>query len=113
MLLMQTNVYIDGFNLYYGALRDNPPLKWLDVSAMCRRLLPNDQMNRIRYFTARVGALPHDQQAPARQDVYLRALTTIPNLTIHYGWFARRSTRLPRDPITYSRATNRPEMVSG
>jgi hypothetical protein len=27
---MQTTVYIDGYNLYYGALRGTP-YKWLDV----------------------------------------------------------------------------------
>ncbi|GAA0632055.1 hypothetical protein GCM10009535_04620 [Streptomyces thermocarboxydovorans] len=27
---MTTDVYIDGFNLYYGLLKKNPDLKWLD-----------------------------------------------------------------------------------
>ena len=26
---MRTQVYVDGFNLYYGALKDTP-FKWLD-----------------------------------------------------------------------------------
>jgi hypothetical protein len=28
---MRTNVYIDGFNLYYRLLRENPQYKWLDL----------------------------------------------------------------------------------
>lgn len=82
---MRPNAYVDGFNLYYGCLRKTP-YKWLDLSALCSRLLPGDQIHRIRYFTARVSAR-NDPQSPVRQEVYLRALKTIPNLTIHYGHF--------------------------
>ena len=96
-----TNVYIDGFNLYYGSLKGNPTLKWLNPAEMCRILLPNREIHRIRYFTARISPLPHDPQAPHRQSIYLRALETIPNLTIHLGEFARRRANLPladKDP---------------
>ena len=109
---MATNVYIDGFNLYYGSLRGSPALKWLNPAEMCRILLPNQEINRIRYFTARISPLPHDPQAPYRQGVYLRALRTIPNLTIHLGRFVTRPTRLPRDPLTYLPEQDRPEMLS-
>jgi len=88
-----TNVYVDGFNLYYGALRGTP-YKWLDLSQLCRRLLPADQVRRIRYFTALVGALPNDPGALRRQSVYLRALRTIPNLEIHLGLFRSHSVRM-------------------
>jgi len=46
------NVYIDGFNLYYGCLKGTLD-KWLDPAALARRLLPADTIKRIRYFTAR------------------------------------------------------------
>lgn len=65
---MATNIYIDSFNLYYGSLRGTS-LKWLNLGEMCRRLLPHRDINRIRFFTAHVNALPHDKQAPARQDI--------------------------------------------
>lgn len=83
---MRTNVYVDGFNLYYGCLQGTP-YKWLDLDALCRRLLPRDDIHRIRYFTARVKPRPHDLQQPQRQQIYHRALKTIPHLTIHYGHF--------------------------
>lgn len=83
---MRANVYVDGFNLYYGCLQGTP-YKWLDLDALCRRLLPRDEINRIRYFTARVKARSHDLQQPQRQQVYLRALKTIPHLTVHFGHF--------------------------
>ena len=104
------NVYIDGFNLYYGALRDTP-YKWLNLAAMCRRLLPGRDVNRIRYFTARVSSYPHDLRAPDRQDNYLRALDTIPNLTIHYGRFSQHPTTAPIHPLTYANPSEPPQRV--
>ena len=91
----QTIVYIDGFNFYYGAIKGTPH-KWLDVEALCRRLLPRDRLIKIRYFTARVSARPDDLQQPVRQETYLRALATLPLVDIHYGYFVTRPVRLPR-----------------
>lgn len=65
---MRTNVYVDGFNLYYGAL-EGTPYRWLDLAALCRRILPRDIIHRIRYFTARVTARPDDPEQPIRQQV--------------------------------------------
>ena len=108
---MKANVYIDGFNLYYGALRGTA-YKWLDLSAMCQRLLPGRSIGRIRYFTARITPLPHDQQAPARQQDYLRALGTIPNLNIHYGHFVSHPQNWPAYPLVYPAPGVRPLMAS-
>jgi hypothetical protein len=83
---MRVNAYIDGFNLYYRALRKTPH-KWLNLHAMISSILPRDTINRIRYFTAPITPRPNDLTAPQRQQAYLRALQTIPNLTIHYGNF--------------------------
>lgn len=58
---MATIVYIDGFNLYYGALRGTP-YKWLDLEALSQRLLPKDDVHLVRYFTARITARPDDPQ---------------------------------------------------
>jgi uncharacterized LabA/DUF88 family protein len=88
-----TNVYVDGFNLYYGCLRGSP-YKWLDLSALAARLLPHDHVQRIRYFTARISARD-DPRSPVRQQMYLRALETLPNLSIHYGHFLSHRTRMP------------------
>lgn len=91
---MGTHVYIDGFNLYYGALKGRP-YKWLDLEALCRQLLPDDRILRIRYFTARITARPSDPQGPLRQDAYLRALATLPTVTVHEGHFLSNRTRMP------------------
>lgn len=89
-----TVVYIDGFNFYYGAVKGTAH-KWVDLEAVCRRLLPRDDIAKIRYFTARVTERPDDPQRPVRQDTYLRALATNPLIEIHYGHFVTRLTRLP------------------
>jgi hypothetical protein len=89
-----TNVYVDGFNLYYGCLRGTPH-RWLDIDAPCRRLFPHDNIHRIRYFTARVSGRNGDPQAPQRQQFYLRTPATIPHLTVHLGHFLTHPTRMP------------------
>lgn len=85
-----TYVYVDGFNLYYGALK-RTPYKWLDLSKLCQVMLPNDKVASIQYFTARVSARVHKPTAPLDQQVYLRALRTIPNLSITFGHFLTHS----------------------
>lgn len=89
----ETNVYVDGFNLYYRCLKGTP-FKWLDLAGVCRILLPGHDIKRIRYFTAVVESR-EDPQQQQRQQTYLRALQTIPNLTIHYGQFRTHAVRLP------------------
>ena len=85
---MKTNVYIDGFNLYYAIKAYKPACyKWLNIATLCELMLKDHQINRIRYFTARIKARPDDPEPVRRQQVYLRALKTIPNLEIHEGRF--------------------------
>lgn len=91
---LRTNVYIDGFNLYYGAVRGTP-FKWLDVAKLCSLLLPAHDIRRIRYFTARVSASPAKPAAPRDQNTYLRALATLPNLTMHFGHFLTQRKWMP------------------
>lgn len=85
---MKTNVYVDSFNLYYGCLKGTP-YKWLDINKLVSLELPNNTIHRIRFFTAEVKDRPNDVGQPIRQQVYLRALQTIPHLSIHYGHFLR------------------------
>ena len=93
---MQTIVYVDGFNLYYGALK-NTPYKWLDPSLLCHFLLPSPKHHliKIKYYTAKVNARPKDPLQPQRQQTYLRALQTIPHLEIVYGRFLQSIVHMP------------------
>jgi uncharacterized LabA/DUF88 family protein len=91
---LRTYVYIDGFNFYYGAVRKTP-YKWLDFAKLCSNLLPRNHILKIKYFTALVRARPGDPDQPVRQQTYLRALRTIPELEIYLGHFLSNPTRLP------------------
>ena len=94
---MKTNFYIDGFNLYYLALKGTQ-FKWLDLYTLCQALTPTHQVNRISYFTSLVKARPGNLQQPIRQATYLRALETVSILTVHYGQF--RDRRIFRPLVT-------------
>ena len=92
--MARVNVYVDGLNLYYGALRDGPH-RWLDLWKLSRRLLTaSDEVRRIRYFTALADGLS-DSALLQRQKTYIRALRSIPGLTVHYGSFVTHATTMP------------------
>lgn len=94
---MKANIYVDGFNLYYGALR-NTPYRWLDIAQLCRIMLPRDTIQQIKYFTALVNPRPTNPDQLTRQQIYLRALQTIPNLEIIYGHFLTHEIMMPLAP---------------
>lgn len=60
---MKAIVYVDGFNLYYGALK-RTPYKWLNIMTLCNFLLPKNRIVGIKYFTALVTARPNDPTNP-------------------------------------------------
>lgn len=91
---MKTFVYVDGYNFYYRSLK-NTPHKWLDLSKFCNRLLPNNEITRINYYTARATPQPTNPDVGKRQWEYLRALMTLPTIKITYGQFRAHPQNLP------------------
>lgn len=92
---MRTYVYVDGFNLYYGALKGTP-YKWLDLKALFANILqPQNDVLKIKYYTARVSARPDNPDAPTRQDHYLQALQAhIAEIEIIQGHFIQKPVRM-------------------
>ncbi len=86
---MRTAVYIDGFNLYYAALKGSP-YKWLDIAAFCRAVLPdNAKICKIKYFTAKVSDRSQRDNKAGKQGIYLKALRShCPELEVIYGHFS-------------------------
>ena len=84
----RTIVYVDGFNLYYGALRATPRLKWLDIEKFCRLLRPSDDIRMIRYFSALVTG-----PTKPNQEAYLKALSTTPLVTVILGKFKLKNVK--------------------
>ena len=106
---LQVRVYVDGFNLYYGAVKGTP-YKWLDLVELARQLVPPGYVvDKLKYFTARVSGVSN-KRAPARQQAFLSALRTLPEVEIHTGSFvAKRSgarsltCRSPAEQSTHRR----------
>lgn len=91
---MRTIAYVDGFNLYFGSLRKTPH-RWLNLQRLIElHLMPHNQLVGIKYFTAKLNSRPNDPDAPARQEMYLRALATLPNLQITLGHFLTKNVRM-------------------
>lgn len=94
---MKTRVYVDGMNLYYGALKrsERTRYKWLNLVELAYQMLPPDHVvERLRYFTSRVSGVL-DPNAPARQNIYISALKTLPEVEVHFGNFLAKKVRRP------------------
>ena len=86
--MQRVAVYIDGLNLYYGLRsKDWRRYYWLNLRRLSENLLrPDQQLTQVRYFTAKLMSDEENPGQPERQDAYLQALATLPNLSIHYGY---------------------------
>lgn len=83
----RTIVYVDGFNLYYGAVKGTPH-KWLNLERYFTLLRPADDIVAIKYFTAEIMG-----PTKPNQDVFLAALATLPRVEIILGKFKRKRVR--------------------
>ena len=101
-------VYIDGFNLYYGAIKNKPQYKWLDLVAFSERLMGGDNVLKVKYFTAKVLGF----QNRKRQETYWDALRHLyPNkIEIIEGFFRTESKHRP---IAYYQCDKKPNRSSG
>ena len=87
--MKRTLLYVDGFNLYYSAVRGTPP-RWLNPVSLAATAFPNNRIIGLRMFTARVTARPGNPGEPMRQSFYWRALRTLANALIIEGDFRTR-----------------------
>ncbi len=97
-------VYVDGLNLYHGLKsRSWRRYYWLNLRRLAERLLRSDQrLVMVRYFTARFMPRFGDPDQPQRQDTYLKALETLPDLTIQYGYHLPKTGRCRRCGATWA-----------
>ena len=63
--MKSSNVYVDGFNLYFGALKGTRH-KWLDLQELFERLRPDDDIQTVHYFSAPVGGANQQDHSPYR-----------------------------------------------
>lgn len=114
---MRVGVYIDGFNLYYGAKAwcgaSTPGWRWLDIRALVADELPalwlDASIGRLVYCTARVSGVD-DPTSPQDQDRYLRALDLGGTVDkIELGKFI---ARVKTSPLATRTAKGRPRITT-
>lgn len=100
-----TNVYVDGLNFYYGAIRGTRN-KWLNLEKLFRMLRPDDDIQVIHYFTALIGG-----SHAHNQETYLKALATRPLINVILGKFKFKEVRFRVTACKYpgSRRFDTPE----
>lgn len=116
---MRIGVYIDGYNLYYGARglcgRGTPGWRWLDVRALTESLVATRLnwsgagVDRVVYCTARIDAT-ENPSGQADQDVYLKALRATGCVDhIEYGYYV---ARVKMAPLAVKDGKGRPQLVA-
>jgi uncharacterized LabA/DUF88 family protein len=86
--MKRTIIYIDGFNLYYGCLKQTQ-YKWLDLYALFNHLLDDTHtISKIKYYTADISSRAGNEESRLRQKYYLQAIQShTPNLEIYKGHY--------------------------
>jgi len=78
-------MFISTASISTTVIAGESPCKWLDLKALSEQLSSPNRIQSVRYYTARIsGGLIHP---PSRQQIYLDALKTVPEITIHLGSF--------------------------
>jgi|GEM_PF-1193163 hypothetical protein len=132
---MRVNAYIDGFNLFYGALKakvnprldieiqkalkaDKRKLRWLDINKLILEFVKGKDVDiqKINFYTAEVKPHYNGDISPIYQQEYLKALSTLPNVVIHKGRYDMHPKKLPkyplRNPIEFETVLNSEEKRS-
>lgn len=101
--VQRVTAYIDGFNLYFG-LRESGFRRhyWLDLPALVTRLLkPEQQLVATHYFTARIKSNGRNSDDAKRQNDYIEALATRPNLQTHFGHYLQKTRQCKQCGATW------------
>ena len=132
---MRVNAYIDGFNLFYGALKAkvNPrldeavkrtlktekrKLRWLNLELLIKQFVKGKDVDirRINFYTAEVTPHYDGDKAPLRQQEYLKALSTLSNVRICKGRYDMHPKTLPlyplQNPVKFATVLNSEEKRS-
>jgi hypothetical protein len=102
---VRVGVYVDGYNLYYGARglcgRGTPGWRWLDIRALATSLVmaranwPAATVDRVIYCTALIDAATNPS-GYADQDVYIKALKGSRTVDhVELGYYVARVKQAP------------------
>jgi hypothetical protein len=87
----KTIFYVDGYNWYHAIFKHKPEWKWLNIESFLKSLRPHEETVRIKLFSAMVDAYKKQRtEAFERQEIYFKALSTLPLIEIVLGTFQPR-----------------------
>jgi hypothetical protein len=89
----KTFIYVNGSDLYFGV--KETPFKWLNIKRLFELILPKNDIHTIKYFTTTLKEGSENPGAPGRQQLYLRALRTLPNFYTEQGYFQSEEAQMP------------------
>ena len=94
--MKKTIAYVDGYNLYYGLLKGEAHIKWLDLRALVSAMFKEEhELLSVKFFTAHVRTYPHDLMAEERQKIYLQALGAFGGVEIIEGFYSKKKVWMP------------------
>ena len=113
----RVGVYVDGNNLFYGALKspERKKYRWLNLELLIKEVCDNYFLENasvikcINFYTARVSNRSGNADAPKNQQIYFNALKSIKNLKIILGSFQLHAKLLPSFPLKY-KANGKPHL---
>lgn len=77
---MRVSVNVDGLNFYNQKMKKRPSLKWLNLYLLAQNLLGDHHQLTVHYFTSNLF-----EEAGQRQQLYFKALQTVPAIKTHKG----------------------------
>jgi hypothetical protein len=89
-LRKRCTIYIDRFNWYYSVLRHYPEWKWLNVQGFFEELRPDEDVVRVKFFTAIVDPDKRVSEKRDRLGRYLKALRALVKVEIVLGKYQLR-----------------------
>ena len=98
-----TNLYVDGFNLYYRALKDTP-FRWLDLRKLGETLFPEDSVHRVCY----------SEEKGSDVNLATRLLVDVRSVEAEtFELLDELATRDRKKPVTHSQGEAAPLASSG
>lgn len=83
-------VYVDGYNFYYGVICQTPQWKWLDLHKYFSSLRLDEDVIRVKYFSAEIDRHLRISDRRDRQKRYLSALKADPDVSVYLGTYQLR-----------------------
>jgi uncharacterized LabA/DUF88 family protein len=107
MAIRRANIYVDGYNLYFGILESNRrDLLWINLETLIRNHLKSTEtLHRIHYFTT-IPTSPPDKVV--RHKIWLNVLESISDsIIIHRGKYNYPRIKCPRCKNTFIKPTEK------